>query len=113
MKFSLENSRDLQDLIRKLSLGLTKLSIEDNIESFKVEDLTIASGATITIRNQLTFVPKQYIITSQEGNGLITKDKGLTDPSDPATNTIEWDVNNLYLKNNGSNTVTLTVIFMR
>jgi len=113
MKFSLETARDLQDLIRQLSVGLSKLNIEENMEAFKVENLEIAAGNTATIRNKLTFIPKQYIITSQEGNGLVTKDKGLTDPSDPATNTIEWNVNNLYLKNNGSNAVTLTIIFMR
>ena len=100
MKFSLETARDLQDLIRQLSLGLSKLNIEENMESFKVEGLEIDAGDTATIQNKLTFIPKQYILTSQEGNGLVTKSS-------------TWDINNLYLKNNGSSTVTLTVIFMR
>jgi hypothetical protein len=102
MKFSLEGARDLQDLIRQLSLGLSKLNIEENMEAFKVENLEIAANTEVSVRNKLTFIPKQYIITSQEGNGLVTK--GPT----------AWDVNNLYLKNNdASNAVTLTIIFMR
>ena len=102
MKFSLETARDLQDLIRQLSVGLSKLNIEENMESFKVENLTITANTEVSVRNKLTFIPKQYIITSQEGNGLVTK--GPT----------SWSINKLYLKNNDtSNDVTLTIIFMR
>ena len=101
MKFSLENARDLQDLIRQLSLGLHKLSLDDNLEAFKVEDLQISAGTEASVRNKLTFIPKQYIITSQEGNGVVTK--GAT----------TWDNTNLYLHNYGSVAVTITVIFMR
>jgi hypothetical protein len=100
MKFNLAAARDLVDLAKKLTVGLTKLTIEDNMESFKVEDLEIGNGVTVTIGNKLTFVPKQYIITSQVGNGLVTK-------------TDDWDIDSLYLKNNGSSDVTITVIFIR
>ena len=104
MKFSLETARDLQDLIRQLSVGLSKLNIEENMESFKVENLIIPPGGTTTIRNKLTFIPKQYIITSQDKSGQITRSDNVD---------TEWTINNLYLENHGSNTVTLTVIFMR
>ena len=100
MKFNLTSAKNLVDLAKKLTVGLTKLTIEDNMESFKVEDLDIVSGTEVTIGNKLTFVPKQYIITSQVGNGLVTK-----------TNT--WDIDSLYLTNNGSSDVTITVIFIR
>lgn len=100
MKFNLTSAKDLIDLAKKLTVGLSKLSIEDNMEVFKLVDLEIEAGDTVTIRNKLTFVPSQYIITSQTGNGLVTK-------------TGTWDSNFLYLINNGSNDVTITVIFMR
>jgi len=103
MKFNLTSARDLVDLAKKLTVGLTKLTIDENMESFKVEDLEIGHGTgsdTVTIGNKLTFVPKQYIITSQVGNGLVTK-------------TGDWDINTLSLINNGSSDVTITVVFMR
>ena len=102
MKFNLTAARDLVDLAKKLTAGLTKLSIEDNMESFKVENIHIKAGTEVTIGNKLTFVPSQYIITSQEGNALVTK-------------TGTWDKSFLYLKNNSTNhiDVTITVIFMR
>lgn len=100
MKFNLTSSRDLVDLVKKLSVGLRKLTIEDNMEVYKVKDLKIAAGQPVTIENNLTFVPSQYIITSQVGNGQVTK-------------TNRWDNNFLYLINNGTSDVTITVIFMR
>ena len=107
MKFNLTSARDLVDLAKKLTVGLGKLSIEDNMEVFKVKDLEIGNGATVTIRNKLTFVPSQYIITSQKGNGLVTREVN------PDTGK-DWNSNFLYLKNNGSSDdVTITVIFMR
>lgn len=110
MKFNLTSSINLVDLAKKLSVGLTKLSIEDNMENFKVTGVSIPAGDTVSIRNELTFIPTQYIITSQEGNALITKTKGLDDSGNA---TLEWDNNFLYLINNGSSNVTITVIFMR
>lgn len=100
MKFNLTSARDLTDLAKKLAHGLVRLRFEDNMESQKEIGLTIASSGTLTIGNKLTFIPSQYIITSQEGNGLITK-------------TGVWTNKFLYLKNNGAEDVTITVIFMR
>ena len=108
MKFNLTSARDLVDLAKKLTAGLSKLTIEDNMESFKEEALEISAGETLTIRNKLTFIPSQYIITSQEGNAVVTK------ATNPDTGD-GWDSNFLYLKNNSTNhiDVTITVIFMR
>jgi hypothetical protein len=100
MKFNLTSARDLTDLAKKLAHGLVRLRFEDNMESQKEVGLTITASGTLTIGNKLTFIPSQYIITSQEGNGLITK-------------TGVWTNKFLYLKNNGAEDVTITVIFMR
>lgn len=100
MKFNLTSAKDLTDLAKKLAHGLVRLRFEDNMESQKEVALVIPASSTLTIRNKLTFIPSQYIITSQEGNGLITK-------------TGVWTNKFLYLNNNGLVDVTITVIFMR
>ena len=102
MRFALEAAKDLRDLARQLSIGLRKLTIEDNMEILKVEDVVMTASTEVSIDNKLTFIPSQYIITSQAGNALITK--GAT----------SWTISTLYLKNNdASNEATITVIFMR
>tara|TARA_Y100000593_G_scaffold86302_1_gene164755 strand:+ start:33 stop:341 length:309 start_codon:yes stop_codon:yes gene_type:complete len=102
MRFALEAARDLKDLARQLSIGLRKLTIEDNMEVLKIEDVSMTANTEVSIDNVLTFIPSQYIITSQTGNALITK--GDT----------SWTDSTLYLKNNdSSNDATITVIFMR
>ncbi len=101
MRFTIEGVRDIVDLVRQLSIGLYKLSFKDNFESFTVEGVQIPSNTEISIQNKLTFVPKHYIITTQTGNSLVTKgDK-------------EWTKTALYFKNNGSNDVTLNIVFLR
>ena len=106
MKVNLVSAKDLGDLVKKLTTLLTNLSFEDNITSFKQENITIASGKNVTVRNKLTFVPSQYIITSQIGNSIVTK--GVNQENGKG-----WDINSLYLYNNGPSEVTITVIFMR
>ena len=100
MRVSLPGAKDLTEALKKLKIVLKKLTFEDNFESFKQKDIQIEPGATVTIRNKLTFIPTQYIITSQVGNSLVTK-------------TGTWTMNNLYLINNGANPVTLTVQFLK
>ena len=63
--------------------------------------VTISATSELEIRNELTFEPTRYIILSQTGNGLITK------------GTSTWTSNNIYLYNNGAESVTLTVFFMK
>ena len=101
MRFSLENLKDLREVIKELAVGLLKLDLVENTESFEV-DITISATSEIQIRNELQFVPSKYIIVSQTGNGLVTK-----------SSTSTWDSNYLYLYNNGASSVTVTVIFMR
>ena len=107
MKFNLGSAKDLQELIKKLTHGLTKLTFVDNMETFE-STFTVAAGRTVTIRNKLTSVPTKYIILSQEGNGLLTK----TVFKD-GKETINWNSENVYIKNNGQETVKATVLFMR
>ena len=113
---SLSSAKNLQDLITKAIQALKKLTFTDNFEAFKAQDIEIAPGQIVSIRNELTFIPSQYIITSQEGNGLVTKAKLeiVNTPGGTNNTTQEWNLNYLYLKNNGlDETVKITVIFMR
>jgi len=101
MRFVIEGCRDLTALIRELSTGLRKLTIDENMDAFVVEDLKIAADSEVSIGNKLTSIPKHYIITSQKGNALITK--GDT----------EWTSRTLYLKNNNlTNEATVNVVFI-
>jgi len=100
MKFNLGSAKDLKELAKKLMAGLTKLNFEDNVEHQLLEDKVIIAGSTVSIENKLTFIPSKYIIVSQEGNGLVTK-------------TGTWTNKTMYLKNNGAQNVTISVLFMR
>jgi len=101
MKFRLVGLTEIKEILRELSVGLQRLTLYENFENMEI-GVTIASGAIAKIRNTLTFIPSRYIIVSQEGDGLVTKDT-----------TTPWDLNHVYLINNGSNEVTIKVIFMR
>lgn len=107
MKFNLGAIKEIEDLIKALTHGLTKLTFTDNMETFE-STFSVAAGKTVTIRNKLTSTPTKYIILSQEGHGLLTK-TSLQDGKE----TIAWNVENIYLKNNGNETVKATVLFMR
>ena len=98
---------DIEELVKKLTHGLTKLTLADNMETFETT-FSVAGGKTVTIRNKLTSTPTRYIIVAQEGNGLLTK-TALQDGKE----TIQWNNENVYIKNNGKETVKATVVFMR
>lgn len=101
MKFSIDNIRNLPNLIRELSVGITKLAFSDNFEGFKTT-VIITPSTVLKIRNQLKFIPSERIILRQDQEGAI---------SDSVT---PWTSDFLYLENhNATNTVTLTVFFTR
>jgi len=100
MKFNLNNLIDIKKLIQELSVGLKRLDFTSNFESFKTS-VIIPAGTTAKIRHDLGVIPQEYLILSQSGNGLITRD--------PTT----WTVDHVYLYNNGAVTVELTVIFFK
>lgn len=100
MKFRLEGLNDLKSLVKELAQGLRKLNFSDNWESFE-KDIEIDATSSIEIRNELQFIPSRYIVVDQTGNGLITR------------HTTAWSSDYLYLYNNGSVSVTATVIFLK
>ena len=101
MRFVLQGCRDLKALIRELSTGLQRLTVDENMDAFVIENLLMPANNEVSIGNKLTFIPKHYIITSQKGNTLITK--GDT----------EWTKSTLYLKNNSlTEDATITVVFI-
>lgn len=85
----------------ELLFGLTRLSFEDNFDAFIKKDLTIAAGAEASVANGLPTrrIPAYYIILRQTGDSRVID--GDTD----------WTTDTVYLKNVGSNSVTITVAF--
>jgi hypothetical protein len=65
------------------------------------KDVVIASGATVKIQHFLGVIPKWRIILRQTGNGVITDV-----PS-------EWNTKTISLKNNGAESVTISVLIAR
>lgn len=100
MKFNLERLREFSKLTRELMVGLRDLTFADNFRSFEV-DVELAATTEVRVRNELGFIPERVIIVMQQGNGLVTK--GDT----------EWTKDFLYMKNNGSVTVIVKLVFMR
>lgn len=90
---------ELYSWFRNLSTGLIKLNFVENFESFRVDNITIAAGATQEITNDLRVIPQSKLIVKQTGDGLVTD--GV------------WDLRVVRLINNGANTVTISVIFFR
>ncbi|HEY5688530.1 MAG TPA: hypothetical protein VIS27_09530 [Yeosuana sp.] len=105
MKFSLNLSSSLKQVLVELIAGLKRLTFGENFISFEVEvtiaDQTETSG-DYKIRNQLLTIPTKMIIVKQTGNALVTA-------GDTA-----WDSNFVYLKNH-STTIdsTVKVIFLK
>lgn len=87
---------------RELSFGLTRLTFDDNFQSFISEDVVIAAGAEKQIQYQLPEgkIAKYYISLGQTGNGLVTK------------GTTAWTAKHIYLKNNGAEAVTITLAIL-
>ena len=101
MKFRLETLKDLKSLVKQLALGLTDISFIDNFTSFETT-IVIPATSEFIIRNKLTTKPNSVIIAGQTGNGLITK-----------SSTNEWTDTQLYMYNNGSEEVTVKLLFIK
>jgi hypothetical protein len=101
MRIGISNAKSLSSLTRLLETILGRLSLIDNFESFEVQDIEITSGDEVTIGNKLTTIPSKYIVVGQTGNGVISK--GDT----------QWTAKYLYVKNNGPDTVKVSIIFLR
>ncbi|MAV64748.1 MAG: hypothetical protein CMG00_06110 [Candidatus Marinimicrobia bacterium] len=116
MKFSLENINDVSRLIDELSSGLTKLTLNENIEGMLVKRHKFPNQTVTRIRHDLDFIPTTYLILSQEGNGLLTMAHELLDgtsDSYPVKGKYEWTKEYVYIQNHSTNNVRATILFMR
>ena len=115
MKFSLENILDIKNLISELSVGLRKLTFEDNVEGFLVENVKFRKKEKKIIKNQVDFIPSKFLVVDQAGNGLISRQfaeirAGHTEEYPVAK---EWTNSQLFLVNTGSEPVIASIYFMR
>lgn len=94
-------SVDLVRSLRELTLGLTKLSFEDNFAGWSTE-VTIPAGSEVQITNQLGEVPNHRLIT-----------RGGTDSNNIVDGDTEWTAQLVSLKNTGATTVTVTAVFLK
>ena len=92
---------DMTKTLRELGIGLRRLSIDDNFDSF-VTTVTIPATTELAIRNELTLVPRYKLIL-----------RGKSGAQDVVDGDAEWNQNYVYLKNLGASPVTLTVAFFR
>jgi hypothetical protein len=76
------------------------ISIQSNIDGY-IANVTIQSGESLAIQHFLGVVPKWRIILKQEGNGVI---------SDIPSG---WNDKIITLKNNGSESVNLSVLIAK
>jgi len=94
---------DYRKMIRDLDVGLTKLTLLDNFQSF-VAEVTIASASEIQIRNRFTdgTIPTQRVVI-----------KGGSDAQNIVDGDTKWTTDFVYLKNTGAGTATATVLFLK
>lgn len=91
----------LNDLVDAFVFQSGAISIDSNFNGFIARDVVIAAGATLKIQHFLGVIPKWRIILRQTGNGVI---------SDVPS---EWDNRTISLKNNGIESVTISVLIAR
>lgn len=91
-------SIELKKILRDLQLGLNELSFQDNFKSFTTT-VEIGAGVEVAIRHDLRVVPRYRVI-------LRSNSHEITDGDTP------WDVNFVFLKNNGASSASVTVVFL-
>lgn len=91
---------ELYVCLKDLFVGLTNITFEQNFQSFTA-DVKLKSGEEGRIANQLKVAPSKMIIVRLKGNGLISE--GSTG----------WNNTEVSVLNNGPDTVTATILFMR
>lgn len=94
--------REISEALRDLFQGMSKLSFADNMESFEVSGVTIASGASASFQNKLKTIPTKWIVT-RNSTGMGISDNALDG----------WNSSQVTLKNVGASTTVISVIFFR
>jgi hypothetical protein len=94
---------DLTRALKDLTVGLTRLKVVDNFDSFETT-VTILAGQEVAIRNAL---PSREIPTKR----IIVK--GGTGAQDIVDGDTAWTIDYVYLKNLGLTDVQVTVLFLR
>ena len=90
----------LNQSLETLSILLQRLDFKNNFETFEYNG-SIANGTEMGITHNLRTIPTQRIIVKQTGDGRIID-------GDAA-----WTSSKVYLKNVGSATTTVTVLFFK
>ena len=98
-KFNLESLKEVSRLVKELAVGLRNLTFTDNFTSFVYSGTIVASGTNL-VRNKLNSTDIRYIVTSNNGDGVISK----------ATT---WDENYISFKNNGSVEAEIEIIIFK
>jgi len=101
MRFSFANMTRLIELVEELASGLVNLNFEDNFKSFEAQGIEIKSGRVARITNDLKTIPSKYVIVNQVGAGIVTRSEENI-----------WTTENVYIKNNGAEDVTIDIVFM-
>lgn len=91
---------DMSAFMKDLSLGFRRINISDNFEGQEVT-ATLAPDEERMFQNKLGFIPSKRLILRQDQSG------------DIVDSTVQWSLQRFGLKNTGTNTVTITAIFMR
>ena len=94
---------DITKIIRELNIGLTRLNLSDNFESF-VKTVTIPATSELAIRNELQGgrIPSHWIKLRSDTGGIDVVDGDAV-----------WNANYVYLKNTGASSATVTVVFLK
>lgn len=96
-----ELQQRLNDLVDAHIFQSSQISIESNFNGYLINSITIGPSSKVIIQHSLGVIPKWRIILRQEGNGVI---------SDVPS---EWTNRVIALKNNGSETVIISLIILR
>jgi len=92
---------DYNKLVKGINFSLKKMSLQANFDGYIAEDVDIAAGSSVKISHFLGIKPKWRIILRQTGNGVITDIPE------------EWTDKVISLKNNGAETVIISVFIVR
>jgi len=99
MRFKLENLFDFRQLIKHLSSGLQRLTLDDNFEGTRIS-VNFNGNGEVQVRNPLNFIPTSYIIISKSASGTIFR-----------SNT--WTNDFIYFTNDGTEPMESIIFLMR